>query len=239
MRIIINDKLLSTKRFNELTKEQIILLLKLSAKFGEDNNTVITATKEYISAIYMSEPEDLEVLLNLGFFSVESKKCTLNEGYITFFKNNAANAAKSKEKKKGGIVTEVNQVDIKKEVVKKEVVQCEPKEDRTDWENIRANFNLLCEGRQISKVMGIDNNRQKAARSLYKVAKTLKDPISGESFEFNSFEDFVVQYLEEIAGRQGFIKGWDYNGKPWKSNWDFFFKRATLLKIMENPNAYN
>jgi len=234
MRIILNDKLLSTKRFNQLTKEQIILLLKLSAKFGEDNDTTVTATKEYICAVYMCELEDLEVLLNLGFFSVESKQCTLREEYITFFKNNASNAAKSKEKKKSGVVVEPQSLEVKKEIVKRE-----PVEDKTDWENVKANFNLLCEGRQISKVTGLDNNRQKAARSLYKVAKTLKDPVTGESFDFGSLEDFINQYLEEISSRNGFVKGWDFNGKPWKSNWDFFFKRATLFKIMENPSAYN
>lgn len=247
MRLIINDAMLYSKKFNSLTKEQIIFFFKISSKFAENNSTEITSSEAYMCAVYEGETEDFRVLVSLGFISVNDKQLTLVEAGVTFFKNNNVNVKKCLDNKKifKAPVSdlEAKTVEFIKEVpettknpVKVAAIK-QPAEDRTDWDLIKTKFNDMTNGTTIAKVMVISPNRQKATRSVYKLAKSLKDPTTGESYEFGSFEDFIDQYLSIISQRKGLRDGWPYNGKQFTVDWDFLFNQTKFINIIEK-NQY-
>lgn len=234
MRVILNTtRLLADHRFLTLNKEQIIALLRIADYFGNDDGAPILIDMETLSEMCLCSLNDIMVLSQKGLITISDYEIELSSKSFQFFKNNLKNVKKCLDKKTKPVIV------LEPEIVVKPINK--KSKTNNEWLKILELYNSTFKNHQyVTKLSFLDDKRAFKVKEAYEIIKKMQDPIDGSFYEFDDVYDFAEKYLTMmVAPRQGFINSWDWNGKKCKFDFDYFFRRQTILNILEKDMYKN
>lgn len=205
----------------KLSKDQIIALFELCALVCEEKELI---TLEEAREIMNVSDSDFEAISS--YFVFEHDKIKLGETF-SYFRNNAENVRKFREKKKEP------KIEIK-EIEKIEVIE-KPKKEivHLDYDRILVGFNKVFEGTVVPGLIKLSDDRKK------KIKKCFDSNAYKEEHKKNPLL-FFAEYYKHLKNETKIPEGWlnTTSGTWYKPDFDFIHKVSdrsnTYAKYMDN-----